>query len=193
METVARLRLRPGALIHVQLRHLRKTSIRIGTDGSFGLDLEHSTGELRLDGAEARRVATMILPAVSRLGGTRDEIQQAVGRLERAGGAEGYLAQAARHGQRISRHARGIMHEPADDYETGLLALSTPFTLALEMALHEEQERRALEGELAELEKAWLEAEEIGAIADSLLLPEWVEDAVRRMRGETARRPQGGD
>lgn len=39
------------------------------------------------------------------------------------------------------------------------------------MALHEEQERRALEGELWILEQAWKEAGEIAAIADSLLLP----------------------
>jgi len=84
----------------------------------------------------------------------------------------------------MTQHARRFMRDHPDDQETGLLALSTPFTLALEMALHDEQERRALEGELAELEEAWREAEEIGAIADSLLLPEWVEDAVRRMRGE---------
>ncbi|WP_419939284.1 hypothetical protein [Candidatus Palauibacter sp.] len=30
-----------------------------------------------------------------------------------------------------------------------------PTRLALDMALHEEQERRALEGELAQLERAW--------------------------------------
>ena len=42
--------------------------------------------------------------------------------------------------------------------------------LALEMALHEEQERRALEGELWILEQAWQEAEEIAAISDRLLL-----------------------
>ncbi|HEX6600091.1 MAG TPA: hypothetical protein VF034_12275 [Gemmatimonadaceae bacterium] len=184
METVARFRLGHGTLIKVQRRHLRATSFRVGADGSLGLDLEHSVGELRLDGAEARRVASMILPSVSRLGGTRDEIQQAVERLERAGDAERYLTQAARHGQRISRHARTLMREQPNDYETGMLALSTPFTLALEMALHEEQERRALEGELAELEAAWRDAEEIGAIADSLLLPEWVESVIRRMKGE---------
>lgn len=182
METVARFRLGRGTLITVQRRHLRATSIRVGDDGSFGLDIEHPVGELRLSGDEARRVASMILPAVSRLGGTRDEIQQAVERLERAGDAERYLTQAARHGQRISRHARRAMRDQPDDYETGLLALSTPFTLALEMALHEEQERRALEGELAQLEAAWREAEEIGAIADSLLLPDWVEGGLRRMK-----------
>ena len=182
METVARFRAGHGTLIKVQRRHLRATSIRVGDDGSFGLDLEHSVGELRLNGAEARRVASMILPSVSRLGGTRDEIRLAVERLERAGDAERYLTQAARHGQRISRHTYGMTRDQSDDYETGLLALSTPFALALEMALHEEQERRALEGELAELEAAWREAEEIGAIADSLLLPEWVEGALRRMK-----------
>jgi hypothetical protein len=40
--------------------------------------------------------------------------------------------------------------------------------VALEMALHEEQERRAMDGELAELEAMWREAEEIAAIADAL-------------------------
>ncbi len=49
--------------------------------------------------------------------------------------------------------------------------LLEPTKLALEMALHEEQERRALEGELWLLERAWEEAEEIAAISDSLLLP----------------------
>ncbi len=54
-----------------------------------------------------------------------------------------------------------------------ILAVSNPPTrLALEMALHEEDERRALEGELWRLEQAWREAEEIAAIADDLLLPE---------------------
>ena len=52
-----------------------------------------------------------------------------------------------------------------------MLGISRPAKLALEMALHEEQERRALEGELWRLEQAWRDAEEIAAISDSLLLP----------------------
>jgi hypothetical protein len=40
--------------------------------------------------------------------------------------------------------------------------------IALEMALHEETERRALHGELAMLEGMWRQAEEIAAIADRL-------------------------
>ena len=51
--------------------------------------------------------------------------------------------------------------------------------LALEMSLHEDSERRALEGELAELETAWRRAEEIAAIADDLLVPETVRSRVK--------------
>ena len=50
--------------------------------------------------------------------------------------------------------------------------LPKPTRLALEMALHEERERRALQGELKTLEAVWKQAEEIAAISDGLLLPE---------------------
>jgi hypothetical protein len=55
--------------------------------------------------------------------------------------------------------------------------------LALEMAAHEEAERRALEGELAELEQAWRQAEELAAIADDLLVPWGVQRALARLKG----------
>ena len=61
---------------------------------------------------------------------------------------------------------------------TGTLSLK----LALEMALHEEAERRALEGELWRLERAWKEAEEIAAISDDLLLPSEFGEFVERNR-----------
>ena len=52
---------------------------------------------------------------------------------------------------------------------TVLLDVPLVDRLALEMAAHEETERRALEGELAELAEAWREADEIASIADALL------------------------
>lgn len=51
--------------------------------------------------------------------------------------------------------------------------------LALEMALHEESERVALRGDLAALEAAWREAEELAAIADGLLVPSTLLHRVR--------------
>ena len=62
------------------------------------------------------------------------------------------------------------------------LGLGFTRRLALEMALHEEQERRALDGELSELERAWREAEEIAAIADSLLVPSGVQKLLERLK-----------
>lgn len=59
----------------------------------------------------------------------------------------------------------GIGSEP----RTALLDVPLVDRLALEMAAHEESERRALDGELAELEVAWRDADEIATIADALI------------------------
>jgi hypothetical protein len=59
----------------------------------------------------------------------------------------------------------GIGSEPS----TALLDVPLVDRLALEIAAHEESERRALEGELEELAAAWREADEIATIADALL------------------------
>ena len=59
------------------------------------------------------------------------------------------------------------------------------------MALHEEQEMRALMGELVDLELAWREAEEIARIADDMFVPQEVEASLARLR-ESADRSDGG-
>lgn len=54
--------------------------------------------------------------------------------------------------------------------------------LALEMSLHAEEERRAMEGELQELEQRWRDADEVARISDGLLLPEAMEGRLSSMR-----------
>ena len=71
--------------------------------------------------------------------------------------------------QMMSRYQR-LVHIPAE------------LRLALEMTLNEDAERKALEGELAELEQAWKHAEELAAISDNLLLPESVTEWMARRR-----------
>jgi hypothetical protein len=61
----------------------------------------------------------------------------------------------------------GIGSDPA----TSLIDVPLVDRVALEMAAHEESERRAMEGELDELAAAWRDADEIAAIADALLGP----------------------
>jgi hypothetical protein len=57
--------------------------------------------------------------------------------------------------------------------------------LALEMASHEESERRAMEGELNILEEAWREAEEIAAISDDMFLPTGVRESLAEIKGRS--------
>ena len=74
--------------------------------------------------------------------------------------------------------ARQAMSRP----KAKISALPESLRLALEMVAHEDSERRALEGELALLEQAWKEAEEVAAIADNMFLPTFVEDWMRKHR-----------
>ena len=112
-------------------------------------------------GEDALRVLRAVLPKLNALGGTGRIVRSAVSEIDRHRHAQGFLKQVARRGD--DHRYRGV-----PGY---IVKLPRPTKLALEMALHEEQERRALEGELRLLEQAWKEAEEIAAIADNLLLP----------------------
>jgi hypothetical protein len=111
--------------------------------------------------------------------------------IEDGGGPEAYLAHLTSMGHIMTRAAeprgRGRWRQRGrwggNQYSQGLFALSTPHRLALEMSLHEEAERRALRGELRELERAWRDAEEIAGIADELLVPESVDGAYARLKG----------
>jgi hypothetical protein len=62
--------------------------------------------------------------------------------------------------------------------------------LAFEMAVNEDAERRALAGELATLEAAWREAEDVAQIADRLLIPPGVQAQLEAMRAAEHRHPK---
>jgi hypothetical protein len=140
----------------------------------------------RFEGPEVLRVAALVIPDVYRFGGSRDSVAAAVGEIEQTGGPERYVEQLARRAHVLTA-VRGRPHRFGHKGRigrTGLYGLTTVDRLALEMALHEEAERRAMHGELAELERAWRDAEEVAAIADDLLVPSGVRTALERMRGK---------
>ena len=93
---------------------------------------------------------------------------------------ESHLAEPAgiRHVERFDLEER--VENGVRDVEP--FGMSSERRLAFEMALHEEQERRALQGELLALEQAWRDAEEIAKIADNLLVPESDEEWLRKQR-----------
>jgi hypothetical protein len=105
----------------------------------------------------ARTVLSRAMLMVNYEGASRGDVKKAVDALTDAPSAEAYIRTVARN--------RGVLGGQKTE---GTKKLTPTGLRALEMALHEEQERRAMEGELSMLEAMWRQAEEIAAIADAL-------------------------
>ena len=181
---VARVRTDGGQVLPVRRRHLAESSLSRGSDGTLAIDLRYKHGQSRFEGPEAMRIASLVVPAVNRFGGSRRAVAAAVSEIEQGGGPERYIEQLARRAHvvtavRTRAKRRGRRGKVGS---TGLYGLTPVDRLGLEMALHEEAERRAMAGELALLELAWRDAEEIAAIADDMFLPARVQSALERMR-----------
>jgi hypothetical protein len=155
---------------------VRRATIRHDGDGlaltfPFGRETRTLVGERAVNGTAA------MLTFLNAAGAAREFVDGALDRLVAAGSAERFLAEVGRPG----RLRRG---GPPDAAPGLTLAIASAQTrLALEIALNDERERRAMEGELAALERAWRDAEAIAAIADGLALPGRVERAFARLRG----------
>ncbi|MFC1575579.1 hypothetical protein ACFL5A_02890 [Gemmatimonadota bacterium] len=189
--TVAKLRTDDGRVIKLRNPDLLGTRLRPADDGhgfqlkvpkdsvSRGLILKARGGKDKwFEGAEAVRLVGQIIPRMNRMGGKKDTVQTAVRKIEHFGHPDPFLADLAEMAGKLYRGRDG---------QFGYIDKMPDTTkLALEMALHEEQERRALEGELWRLERAWEEAEEIAAIADSLLLPTGTGDFIEKHRESNA-------
>jgi hypothetical protein len=173
---VARIRTDSAGAVAVRRRHLAETMLVPGVDAPLAIDLRFKGGAARFEGREALRVAAAVIPHVNRYGGKAETIQAAVSSLDTAGGVDGYLERLRQSAPsataveiKSTKLKRTSRQSWSGGYSSGLFGLSPHDRLALEMALHEEAELRALRGELAELERAWRDAEEIAAIADGLL------------------------
>lgn len=130
---------------------------RLEADGDSWL-LRWKAGDVAqsLEGAPAQRALRSILAGVNAGGGRSDDIRGALELLDSVGGGDRFLTRIARAWN--------------PDQVKGLHYLSSDIRLAVEMALHEDTERRALEGELTSLENEWRLAEEIAGIADNLFV-----------------------
>ncbi len=141
-----------GVALHVPDVDLEKRK----TDG-WGRVKFSSGSDLVLPPAQARAVLNRAMVLVNKKGASRDRVGDAVRLIEGARSADAYLRAAAERG--------GVLGKREGMEKRQLTPVAA---LALEMALHDEQERQAMEGELAGLEAAWRQAEEIAAIADAL-------------------------
>jgi hypothetical protein len=191
--SIGKIALPDGELVNVQRKHARMSSLMRGADGGpLQLRLESLTGTHLLVGDDAMKAAARLLPTVNRFGGSRVQVQDAVSLLDEVGdplrvltsvqqrvGAKvgderwgaGTSAWFGRYERKVVKKLPGALH-----------SLAPRDRLALEMALHEESERRAMDGELAALELAWAEAEQIAKIADDMFLPASIDDQLDKLR-----------
>lgn len=180
-----------GTTLRVRLRDI--DHVRLDTDGDrivLGVPVRQQvvmpwwryeglgpTKDVReLEGDAALRAAGTILPRLNKGGGSPSDVERAVLLLEASPSPERVFSRAAAtiaHPDRWNSGNRGA---------SLLRKLPTHTRLALEMASHEETERRALEGELYLLEEAWRDAEEIAAIADDMFLPASVDEELARLK-----------
>ena len=130
-------------------------------------------------GQEAFRVAGLVMPKINRIGARNSQVQEAVREIEESGHPGAFLEEVT------SRKPDGTFRFWKD--EGTVARMAKPARLAIEMALHEEQERRALEGELKALEAAWRKAEEVAAISDELLLPEETRARLEELKQKVGR------
>jgi hypothetical protein len=138
-----------------------------------------------LEGGTAVRAAGHLMPKLNAFGGSSSQVRDAVGLIEEARGPDRLFATvSAEPGDQ-----RAGFFFPVDS--TRISKFDATVRLALEMAAHEETERRALEGELALLEEAWREAEEVAAIADRLLIPESIESWIAEQKRKLSRSRDG--
>jgi hypothetical protein len=151
----------PAARWHLSLPHGQvlsrdeawKAANRRGLAAAF-------EGNAQLTGATALRALATMLPQVNVHGGKKRVVRDAVDMVNASADAEHLLRETS---------ARPRIREfGVREGETYVNALPPAIRLALEIMLHQDDERRAMDGELRELELRWRDADAIASIADSL-------------------------
>ncbi|MGH7718920.1 MAG: hypothetical protein ACREON_08785, partial [Gemmatimonadaceae bacterium] len=172
------------APVVVRRRHLERARLmRPDPEQPWTLHLRHESGAASLSGDVGVRTAGKLLAVINGFSGTSDEVDYAIAKLEDAGNPEGYFTriaalvmrtawgrdeyrgEAARAGAEamtaVERLALYVTTRSfwgrggtGSEASTALPQLPIVDRLALEMAASEDVERRAMEGELAELEAA---------------------------------------
>lgn len=193
-----------GQRLTVRGKHVENSQLLppVAVGEHWGLKLHHEGGEpVSFYGDQARRATALIMPKVNAGGASRAKVDDAVRQIEVVGNPAQFLEEISRRpfglGARRPERWKGAgwdgraagwggwggeRRSRKSSPKVGLTSLGLETRLAIEMAVNEENERIALEGELAMLELEWKEAEEIAGIADKLGLPQELEDQFEELR-----------
>ena len=205
VRTVARVKTEQGVL-RLNQRSLNTLSLRPNPTSGFEMEvpyvypLKHKVflwnagiagagfgfvqGAVTLRGDEALAAARVLLPHVNAGGGNPAAVNDALSILETDPSPTSLFTRLAaekyRSHRTLLREGLAPLGRAEAAYRLG--GLPPAQRLALEMVLHEDDERRALEGELAELEERWRDAEEVASISDNLLVPPAVDQRAAELK-----------
>jgi hypothetical protein len=191
--TIARVTVKDTVL---KLNKPMLKTVRLLTEptGGFALEIPHRrlggkiwfakswNPRVVLAGDDASAAARQLLPGINQAGGSRSTIADAVEVLEANNEPKEMLARLASSSKRHGWGAWDMASGSGEGVRISLIPAALRF--ALEMSLHEEDERRALEGELSILEDRWREAEEVAAISDDMFVSPGVTSLLKKLRGE---------
>jgi hypothetical protein len=192
LRVAARVRDNDGNLRLIRGHEVKETVVIPPTaDNAWGLRIMHrrpqdsaqpwwrytkdSGVQTDVRGEEAVRAAAQLLPLINKEGASPGLIKGAVKiATEHEDPLDVFdsIARVAATRSTWKIYGKGAM----------LAGMPLEVRLALEMASHEESERRAMEGELYLLEDAWREAEEIASISDDMFLPTEVSESLEEMK-----------
>lgn len=195
--------------IVVRYAHLGAAElIRPEKDAPWQLRVRHDTGTATIVESPALRAAGKLLATLNLGVASQAEVSHAIAKLDDAGDPEGYFTRVASlamrtswgrfpdakagdvvepHGSFAERLALQLANRSfwgrggtGSEEQTPLFRLPAVDRLALEMAANEDIERKALIGELESLRQAWQDAEDIAAIADTLLADDVLDEFKRQ-------------
>ena len=135
--------------------HLPRMGSRTVKNRLYGQHQEQVQYWTEYSGTRALSFARKAFPLMNRRYAPDGAIDDAIAAVAAAGGPETYLRHTA---AQKPRWVQFRYYPPA-------------MRLAMEMVLFQEEERKALKGELERLENAWAEAEHLAKISDDLLPP----------------------
>ncbi len=163
-------------LVEVPYVALIHATLAMDREGNWQLEVPYRSAEEAQVGAKPALPSIRDVPSWGLFGGRH--LFPALGRVLPAlgGGNAGgrqvsdavHLIEAAADPAGLFAYVAGRPLQFATQRTYQLRDIPDEVRLALEMAAHEETERRALEGELKLLERQWRQAEEVAAIADRL-------------------------
>jgi hypothetical protein len=135
--------------------HEQRARIEPLGDGRFALVVAHERGMTRLEGEQAERMLVRLLMRCNEGAGPPGDLETAMELIARAGGSERFMVAMMKPG------AFGI-----SDWR--VQKLPSELTLAMEIALHEESERRNDRIAVLPLKGAALDARDRAAVVETL-------------------------